>query len=1660
MTEVTPTLLHGRYEVLAVIGRGGEGTLVRAVDRRHGRDVALKLRRVPSDPRDAERLLLESRTLLSLHPHPGLPLARDDFFEDDRHALVMDWVEGVDLAAVLTEHGQPGLPPSTVLRWLAPVAEALTHLHTTDPPVVHGDVKPANLVLTPTGRVVLVDFGVSSTRGLRTRGGTPGYRAPEVAAGAVPTRAADVYGLAATAFALLTGLPPSGILPTWDHVDHERAARLEQALRRGLATHPVQRTATPGELVEELRAGWDSEPLPTGVVTFLATDVVASTRLWQEVPDAAPGLLAEHLLVVDRTVERHGGRRIGDVLQGDATMSVFHRAGDAVHAGVDLQRALAGGRVQVHCGVHTGEAVALDDSFAGATLSRVARVRALAEAGQVILSATTARLARADLPSDVGLIELGPHRLDGFDQPETIFAVDAPGLAVPPDPSQPPYRGLVPYDVDDDEAFFGREREIYACLQRITESSLLAVVGPSGCGKSSLVRAGVASRLRRAGRSVAVFTPGRDPNAALVAALETAGPTTVLVVDQLEELFAPDVAAGAAHQFLDDLVERLEIGPVVVALRADHVGSVTAHPNFARRLETGLHLVTPMTEPELREVIERPAREAGLRLEPGLVELLLRDVSGEPGGLPLLSFALAETWSNRDGRVLTVDGYLATGGLRQAIAASAERLYGGLPPGQRPLAKALFMRLVTPAPDGEAVRQRIDPSSVMTDGDHRDVVDAFVRTRLVVAGDDGLEVAHEALVREWPRLRSWLEEDREGLRLLGHLRTSAHEWDRRGRDPAELQRGARLAATLDWVDAADLALDDVERRYLDASRAAEEAELEAARDRARRDARSKRRLRGLLGAAAVLLVAALVAGLLAIRQRDRADSAAGDAEVEARRANAAADDAIRERNRADSAARDAEAEASRADAAAEDAQREAQRADAEATLAEARRLRAEALAVPDYDQALLLAVESRHLEDSREAQSSLLATIQRSPGAVHVIRSETEAFLDLGFTPDGKTLIASGFGGPPTLSKYDVTTHERDASIASKNRVSSAVSPDGRLAVMSDLTTNPAGDKFRLHLVDTATFTVVGDPLQALPSEWPTRLSFSPDGKYIAAVTDQYLSGAGLSSPIALVWDVAEGGKPVVQYPFSAENFQRDVAFLPDSKRILVAGADGTAIVDIASGAKVGQIDGAHPPIAISPDGKTLAAATDVRRGDVIGLFDPTSGERGTVLAGHRERLLRLAFNPNGTQLASGADDGLVIVWDVATDRGRAVYEGHAAAVNDVVFDPDGKTLWSGGDDGAIFGWDLQRTHTLVHRASPAVADGPTVPFTSVDMVIGPGGRYVVYPWADDPRHFQIRDVATGALGPRHEDSEFKSFSPDGKRYVTVNDVGRLRVWDTKSGAVLADSEGSGQLFSWWPAGSKAVITPDGRHVVALTVGKRAFVRGPAGYVPETLVVLDATTLAPVGDSVPLGYVGRMISVMPDGGRAVVVANTPNEGVTKVLLVDLETRRIIRSTPVEALDRRGNGPRNNAVAPDGRTVGIGGTAGDVVVVDAVTGDVGPVLPAHDGFVESVTFAPDEASFITTGQDGAVKLWDAATWRVLESIVPFGENHRVRASFLAPDRVMMADDTGEILEWDPRPDAWERHACRVAGRNLTQSEWADFFPGKPYRKTCPQYPARR
>ena len=256
-------LVRGRYRPVETVGHGGEGEVVRMIDLVHRRQLALKVRRL-KDGAAGERLLEEARILLGLRPHPNLPLVREDFVEGDLYFIAMDWIEGRSLRQVLREEGSPGLPLPEVLSYLDQAADALDHLHDHDPPVVHLDVKPANLILTGDGRVVLVDFGISTCwEGANRRGhGTPDYAAPELGAG-VPTPASDVYGLAATAYALLTGAPPGpGVRPHIPGVSDQQASRLLQAIRRGLSTNPAFRPPSGAALVEAIRAAGGGAATP------------------------------------------------------------------------------------------------------------------------------------------------------------------------------------------------------------------------------------------------------------------------------------------------------------------------------------------------------------------------------------------------------------------------------------------------------------------------------------------------------------------------------------------------------------------------------------------------------------------------------------------------------------------------------------------------------------------------------------------------------------------------------------------------------------------------------------------------------------------------------------------------------------------------------------------------------------------------------------------------------------------------------------------------------------------------------------------------------------------------------------------------------------------------------------------------------------------------------------------------------------------------------------------------------------------------------------------------------------------------------------------------------------------------------------------------------
>ncbi len=544
--------------------------------------------------------------------------------------------------------------------------------------------------------------------------------------------------------------------------------------------------------------------------------------------------------------------------------------------------------------------------------------------------------ARAILRDDLGIDPSA--ELVALEQ--RILAQD-PALAAP-EQRQPvaselcPYKGLEAYDTDDAASFFGRDTDIDACRHQLATTGLLVVSGGSGSGKSSLVRAGLVPLLRAEGHVVSVCVPGADPHGAIAAALAPTSASAVLVVDQAEELFTSCTDPAARAQFVEAVAAHASKQPVVLVLRDDHVGATASYPALRRMVQTGLYLLGPMTEPQLREAIEGPASRAGLRLEPGLVDLLVRDVIGAPGALPLLSHALVETWTRREGRVLTVGGYRATGGVHGAVARTAEQLYEALPTPQRTVTRALFLRLVEAGDDGEPVRQRMPRAAVVDEPTRRTIVDLLLRARLVTANEDSLEIAHEALARAWPRLRGWLDEDREGQRIRQHLTAAADDWASAGRDPTELYRGTRLESALEWKRSGGDTLTALEQEFLDDSVAATDRE-------ARKQRRVTRRLRAQVTALSMLLVIALVAATLTL--------------VEQRRAN-----------------------------------RNADRADEVARVAQASELATLARTLPPsrIDLALLLGLESHRLLPSVETEGALQAALVHTPpGLERVIRLDS-----------------------------------------------------------------------------------------------------------------------------------------------------------------------------------------------------------------------------------------------------------------------------------------------------------------------------------------------------------------------------------------------------------------------------------------------------------------------------------------------------------------------------------------------------------------------------------------------------------------------------------------------------------------------------------------------
>jgi class 3 adenylate cyclase/WD40 repeat protein/energy-coupling factor transporter ATP-binding protein EcfA2 len=1444
-------LLKDRYELLETLGSGGEARVVKALDHQHARFVALKMRPVGPD-RLRQDLLREARVLFGLTPHPSLPLVREDFFEGEQYVVVMDWVDGTDLARLLRDKGAPGLAVSSVLAYLAEAAEALTFLHTADPPIIHGDVKPANLILTRGGRVKLVDFGFSSLGKKAEWRGTLGFLAPEIAAGAPPSRASDVYALAATAFALLTGAPPAGVRPTWQGLDDTQAERLEAAITAGLSTVPAQRPGTPGELVERLRSGWAST-LPTGVMTFCLSDIEGSTRLWESHPAAMAESLVRHDELIARVVEAHGGRFLKSMGAGDSTVSVFESAAQAAIAAIDSTRALAdeswpdGLPILARFGVHTGEAQRRGDAYIGPTVNLAARVRDEASGGEILLSETTAGLVSADLPRGYSIIDLGPHNLNGIQRPEPIHAITGPALATAPTAAECPYRGLLAFGPRDRHLFFGREEVVADVLVRIAPGRLLAVVGASGSGKSSLLRAGVLAAVDAgelaAARSVRLIAPGAQPPLDL----EDDG-GELLVVDQFEELYTQCRDGERRARFIDALLSRR--GPVVIGVRADFYGEMSADAELAGSVSNNQVLLGPMSDEDLRRAIAEPARLAGLRLEPGLIDLVLRDVAGEPGALPLMSHALRETWERRDGRTLTVAAYHESGGVSSAIAQTADAVVAATPESDRALLRNVFLRLTEIGDDVEDARRRVPIDELVPEGSAGDAVRTLVErlaeARLVTLDEETAEVAHEVLIRRWPTLRRWLEEDREGIRLHRRLSDAARLWDAAGRESADLYRGTRLDAAVEWTRQNRALLNAAERDFLNAS------VDESARTQ-RRQMKANRRLRRALTGSAVLLLAALGLLVFALASRHDAVRAEGSARSQAL-ATEAQDQVVRDPQRALLLARAAlkAAPTPEAELAASEA------LDANTVRSQLPSFGAQGCQSANY---LFLFDGGRIAADNTCDGYVVFVDLVRK----RVIRRVRVGPIssDMVLSRTGRALIVAS---QRDVVSVDVGSGRVRRIFRAPFQIENLAAP-GRFLAIADPDTIGLVDlsrgRMRVIAHGDASVNVVNGIMPA-----------SSDALLVA--TTGQSRGHGDLFPGITALDFVHGTRRTVSLVapphLAAVNFLR---VSPDLRTWFITGADINANsndqvattwgVDARSRrvrwVARGPLGAIASPVQASPDSRLLAVGYSTGTADVLdaatGRLVVRDASSASIAAGD------LAFPPGDNSLVTVSLDGVLRTW---TTRGSEQLRLQAPPDPALDFTPDGKNLVLVGKRGEIvdrrsgrvvgrfpgfpaasvfntcnsacfaaspqLGW---LTYLDPMSASPRIREiegrtGRLVATVTVPRLdaqgVAPDGR-VVAAYVDGDRLFaQVFEPGSGRardLAPGTSDhgcaAAAPSFTPDSRLMAIVDGCIHVNVWDLRSGrvertVVLPDRA----------SGSGALLSPDGRYVLVAVLGG-AFVR-------------------------------------------------------------------------------------------------------------------------------------------------------------------------------------------------------------------------------------------
>jgi WD40 repeat protein len=1146
--------------------------------------------------------------------------------------------------------------------------------------------------------------------------------------------------------------------------------------------------------------------------------------------------------------------------------------------------------------------------------------------------------------------------------PATPARVSAGGIC--------PFKGLASFEPADAEYFFGRERVVAELVAHVVGVGFLGIVGPSGSGKSSVLRAGLlpalaggvlpgSERWRRL-----LLRPGERPldelRRALVSGAEDplvealdalpANERLLLAVDQLEELFTACRSEAERAAFADTLA-RAAADPegravVVVALRSDFYGRFAAYPRLAELLGANQVLVGSMQASELRRVVELPAGRVGLRVEPELADALVDDVEGEPGALPLLSTALLELWQKRQDNALALAAYRESGGVHGAVARLAEATYARIPDGRKQLVRAIMLRLVGEGEGDMPVRRRA-PLAELDLERNRDVADvlaALADARLVTVGEGFVEVAHEALLREWPRLRGWIEEDAEGRRLHRHITEAATEWDAAGRDQGELYRGTRLAGALDWSADHALDLNKLEREFVTESREVSEHETKRAR-------RTNRRLRALLAGVAVLLAAALAGGIFALVQRGEA--------------------------------RDAE------------------------TAQLAQRLGAQALVEEDLDRSLLLARQAVAIDDSPQTRGYLLSDLLRAPAVTGVMQGESDILRRIAVSPNGRTLAVAD-SDARLLFFFDARTYERIGEpLPVKGEAQSvAYSPDGEtVAVASGRRIRLIDARTRANLaaarvanrgfVSHIAFTKDGSKLVVLAEAEAEDASISVRDAATLAATGPPIALEGVHGAYVGSWweppgfALAPDGRSVVIASDGGELVWWNLRSRTPTKRLNI----GLAGPEHGSG---------QHALALSPDGRTIAVG--IERG--IELVDTRSGVARTATGGLDGPPSWLLFSPDSETVVSTSLDGTVALWDVGDVGGtlRERLRGHSGAVEQPVFSSDGETLYTVSHDGTAIAWEiggergLGRGFTFTHDRAPSGYDGHPGSFS-------PDGRLVAVGLNDQGIRLwdatDLTPVGPPLLGTGGEVYSL-AFTPDGRTLAAVTVDSLVTLWDVESRSLLRRfSAGAGEVLGVSISADGAILATPGPED---WVGAY---NDPAEGGVSLFEVATGEALGTIALGVPAGDVafslaGSMLAFVHErGGTAEVWDVAEDSRITK-LPVDSDSRfyyaiafspdgrtlatggledPIVRvwdipsAKLIHELDQGSAGAKTLDFSPDGRTLAVSGFEPVASLWDVASGArIGPTLTAGSRRAD-IDLSPDGRELLMTGADGRGAIWD-------------------------------------------------------------------------------------